>query len=77
MERLGKNHGGYHGETIDIRAVLRDVEIAAQTHGWTSETFGSKVNSTCSPSIASHSQSSTPWRGEAERSRLNPQPGFT
>ena len=40
MERLGKNHGGYHGETIDIRAVLRDVETAAQQHGWTSETFG-------------------------------------
>ena len=40
MERLGKNHGGYHGETIDIRAVLREVEIAAQQHGWTSETFG-------------------------------------
>ena len=40
MERLGKNHGGYRGETIDIRAVLRDVEIAAQQHGWTSETFG-------------------------------------
>ncbi|HXR04352.1 MAG TPA: M14 family metallocarboxypeptidase [Verrucomicrobiae bacterium] len=40
MERLGKNHGGYHGDTIDIRAVLRDVEIAAPTHGWTSETFG-------------------------------------
>jgi predicted deacylase len=40
MEQLGKNHGGYHGETIDIRAVLRDVEAAAQQHGWTSETFG-------------------------------------
>jgi hypothetical protein len=40
MERLGKNHGGYHGETIDIRAVLRDVEIAAQQHGWISEIFG-------------------------------------
>jgi murein peptide amidase A len=39
MERLGKNHGGYHGETIDIRAVLRDVEVAAQQHGWTSEIF--------------------------------------
>jgi len=39
MERLGKNHGGYHGETIDIRAVLRDVETAAQQHGWTSEIF--------------------------------------
>ncbi|MDE3066607.1 MAG: M14 family metallocarboxypeptidase [Verrucomicrobiota bacterium] len=40
MERLGKNHGGYRGETIDIRAVLRDVEAAGQQHGWASETFG-------------------------------------
>jgi hypothetical protein len=39
MERLGKNHGGYHGETIDIRVVLRDVEVAAQQHGWSSEIF--------------------------------------
>jgi protein MpaA len=29
----------YHGETIDIRAVLRDIETAAQQHGWTSEIF--------------------------------------
>ena len=27
MEKLGKNHGGYHGETIDIRAVLRDIKV--------------------------------------------------
>jgi protein MpaA len=40
VERLGKNHGGYHGETIDIHGVLRDIEMAAQTHGWTSEPFG-------------------------------------
>ena len=40
VEKLGKNHGGYHGETIDIRAVLRDIETAAQQHGWTSESFG-------------------------------------
>jgi predicted deacylase len=39
MERLGKNHGGYYGETIDIRAVLGDVETAARQHGWTSEIF--------------------------------------
>ena len=39
MLRPGKNHGGYHGETIDIRAVLREVETAAQRHGWTSEVF--------------------------------------
>jgi hypothetical protein len=40
VKKLGKNHGGYHGKTIDIRAVLRDIETAAQQHGWTSETFG-------------------------------------
>jgi len=39
VQKLGKNLGGYLGETIDIRAVLRDVEIAAQQHGWSSETF--------------------------------------
>jgi predicted deacylase len=40
MERLGRNHGGYHGETIDIRAVLQDIEIAAKQHHWSVETFG-------------------------------------
>jgi Succinylglutamate desuccinylase / Aspartoacylase family len=39
MQRLGKNHGGYHGERSDIRAVLRDVESAAAAHGWTVEIF--------------------------------------
>jgi protein MpaA len=39
MERLGKNHDGYHGETIDVRALLRDVKSAAQAHDWTSELF--------------------------------------
>ena len=39
MQKLGKNHGGYHGETIDLRAVLRDIAAAAQTHGWASEIF--------------------------------------
>ncbi len=39
MQKLGKNLGSYFGETIDIRAVLRDVENAAQQHGWTSEIF--------------------------------------
>ena len=39
MQQLGKNHDGYHGETIDIRAVLRDAEMAAQQHGWTAESF--------------------------------------
>jgi len=39
MQRLGKNHGGYLGETINIQAVLREVEIAAREHGWVSETL--------------------------------------
>jgi hypothetical protein len=39
LKRLGKNHGGYHGETIDIRAVLHQVESAAQRHGWAAEIF--------------------------------------
>jgi len=40
MERLGRNHDGYHGELIDIRAVLHDIEIDAQPYGWTLEMFG-------------------------------------
>jgi len=39
VQKLGNNHGGYHGETIDIRAVLRDIAAAAPAHGWTTETF--------------------------------------
>src|SRR5690242_11677898 len=39
MQRLGKNHGGYLGETIDIRTVLREVETAAHLHSWNSEIF--------------------------------------
>ena len=39
MQKLGKNHGGYHGERIEIRAVLRQLETSAQTHGWTKEIF--------------------------------------
>jgi len=29
----------YHGETIDIRSVLREIGTAAQSHGWGSELF--------------------------------------
>ena len=39
MQRLGKNQGGYLGETIDIRAVLHDVQVAARAHGWSQEIF--------------------------------------
>jgi hypothetical protein len=39
VQKLGKNLGGYHGETIDIRALLQEIEVAAQSHGWTVEVF--------------------------------------
>ena len=39
VQKLGKNLGGYFGETIDIRAVLADVKSAASAQGWTSELF--------------------------------------
>ncbi len=39
MQKLGNNHGGYHGERIDIHAVLREIAAAAQTHGWTKKNF--------------------------------------
>jgi protein MpaA len=39
VQKLGKNLGRYLGETIDIRTVLREVEIAAKKSGWHSEIF--------------------------------------
>lgn len=39
MQRLGKNIGKYLGETIDIRAVLGDIRLAAQEQGWALEVF--------------------------------------
>ena len=37
MQRLGKNHGGYFGETLEVRALLRDLSAAAAAGGWSSE----------------------------------------
>ena len=34
MQRLGQNHGGYHGERIDIHRVTRAIMHAAGQHGW-------------------------------------------
>ncbi len=34
MQRLGKNHGGYRGELIDIGHVCRAAARAARQHGW-------------------------------------------
>jgi hypothetical protein len=39
VQKLGKNLGGYFGETIDIRAVLRVVKAVAQARGWSCEVF--------------------------------------
>lgn len=36
-QRLNRNRGGYHGETIDIAVVLRDFAAAACRAGWTLE----------------------------------------
>jgi len=37
VQRLGKNHGRYFGENLDIHAFLKDLSAAAQSHGWTRE----------------------------------------
>jgi protein MpaA len=34
VTRLGQNIGGYHGETIDIREVLQEIDQAAAGKGW-------------------------------------------
>jgi len=39
MQQSGKNHSGYRGQRVDIRAVLRDVEMAAAQSGWECESF--------------------------------------
>jgi predicted deacylase len=39
VQEPGRNKDGYHGETIDIAAVLREIQIAAQQLGWTAEVF--------------------------------------
>lgn len=42
MKRLGKNHNGYHGETLNIHDVLREVEQTAGKFGWQVEPFYSQ-----------------------------------
>jgi protein MpaA len=37
VRRLGKNLGGYFGETIDIAAILEDCTTAARKYGWSIE----------------------------------------
>ena len=64
MTRLGKNHGGYHGETIDIRAVLRNVNAAGRSHGWVSELF---YRAGDLPLMALHRPALSPGAGPAKR----------
>jgi murein peptide amidase A len=39
IQRLGRNHGRYHGETIDIHHVRDASQHLALQHGWTCDTF--------------------------------------
>jgi hypothetical protein len=39
VERLGKNLGGYFGEQIDVRDVLREIESVATNNHWRVEKF--------------------------------------
>jgi predicted deacylase len=38
-QRLGKNHGRYLGETIEIQSVLSEIQTLALKHGWRSDCF--------------------------------------
>ena len=39
MKRLEKNKGSYHGETIDVGRIQREIRIAAQAFGWVEDCF--------------------------------------
>jgi murein peptide amidase A len=39
IQRLGKNHGRYHGETIDIDRVCQEAHRLALARGWLCDTF--------------------------------------
>lgn len=41
MQRLGKNQGAYHGETIRIREILATSERTAKSNGWSVSSFHS------------------------------------
>jgi hypothetical protein len=44
VQKLGKNQGGYHGETIDIRATLGRVEVGARRGGWGAEVYHAEAD---------------------------------
>lgn len=39
VQRLGRNVGGYHGDSIDIATVLSEQQQFARAHGWQIETI--------------------------------------
>jgi predicted deacylase len=43
MQRLGKNIGGYHGETIEIQETLREIGQAAAEKNWTRDSVPGPV----------------------------------
>jgi protein MpaA len=51
MQKLGRNHGRYRGESIDIHAVLADCHAAAGRAGWTTEVFSTAI---APPLVAFH-----------------------
>ena len=61
-KRLGRNSGGYFGETIDLPAVLRDCERAAREHGWRTEEMpaspGLRLFAFVRPAVSPHAPSS-------------------
>ncbi len=61
-KRLGRNSGGYFGETIDLPAVLRDCERAARQHGWRTEEMpaspGLRLFAFVRPAVSPHAPSS-------------------
>lgn len=38
-QRLGKNHGGYRGEQIDIQSILEEVKSATEEKNWRRDAF--------------------------------------
>jgi hypothetical protein len=44
IQRLGKNQGRYLGETIEIKALLHDIQLLALKDGWQKECFLDQPN---------------------------------
>ncbi len=60
MQRLGRNHGAYHGDSIPIDTVLRDILSHAHRHGWQSESLDASPSGTI-PVLTRAPRSPSPW----------------